>query len=47
MGSFTAEDRCIAAPRLALTDRAGRCVPAQVGRNGRTVNELAVELGRD
>jgi transposase len=47
LGSFTAEDRRIAAPRLALTDRAGRWVTAQVGRNGRTVNEVAVELGCD
>jgi len=47
VGSFTAEDRRIAAPRLALTDRAGRWVTAQVGRNGRTVNEVAVELGCD
>jgi transposase len=32
---------------LALTDRAGRWVTEQVGRNDRTVNEVAVELGCD
>lgn len=37
----------IAAPRLAMTDRAGRWVTEQVGRRGRTVNEDAVELGCD
>jgi transposase len=47
MGSWTGEDLRIAAPRLALTDRAGRWVTEQVGRCGRTVNELAVELGCD
>ena len=47
LGSFTAEDARIAAPRLALTDRAGRWVTVQVGGNGRSVNEVAVELGCD
>jgi len=47
MGSWTGDDRRIAAPRLALTDRAGRWVTEQVGRCGRTVNEVAVELGCD
>jgi len=47
VGSFTAEDVRIGAPRLALTDRAGRWVTVQVGRNGRSVNEVAVELGCD
>ena len=47
LGSFTATDVRIAAPRLALTDRAGRWVTAQVGRSGRTVNEVAMELGCD
>jgi transposase len=46
-GSWTAQDPTIAAPRLALTDRAGRWVTEQVGRWGRTVNEVAVELGCD
>lgn len=47
VGSWTAEDPRIAAPRLALTDRAGRWATEQVGRWGRTVNEVAVELGCD
>jgi transposase len=46
-GSWTEEDRRIAAPRMKLTDRAGRTVTEEVGRNGRTVNELAVTLGCD
>ncbi len=47
VGSWTMEDPGIASPRLALTDRAGRWVTEQVGRWGRTVNEVAVELGCD
>lgn len=47
IGSWTGEDRRIGAPRLGLTDRAGRWVTEQVGRWGRTVNEVAVELGCD
>ena len=47
VGSWTGQDRAIAAPRLALTDRAGRWVTEQVGRLGRTVAELAEELGCD
>jgi transposase len=47
VGSWTGEDLRIAAPRLALTDRAGRWVTEQVGRWGRTVNEVAIELGCD
>ncbi|MGH9132745.1 MAG: transposase family protein [Ilumatobacteraceae bacterium] len=47
MRSWTGEEPRIAAPRLALTDRAGRWVTEQVGRRGRTVNEIAVELGCD
>jgi transposase len=47
VGSWTGEDLRIAAPRLALTDRAGRWVTEQVGRCGRTVNEVAIELGCD
>jgi transposase len=46
-GSWTEEDRSIAAPRLALTDRAGRWVTEQVGRFGRSVNEVATALGCD
>ncbi len=46
-GSWTEREPAIAAPRLAMTDRAGRWVTEQVGRYGRTVNEVAVELGCD
>ena len=46
-GSWTAEDPRIAAPRLRMTDRAGRWVTVQVGRYGRTVTEVADELGCD
>jgi len=45
VGSWTGEHPRIGAARLALTDRAGRWVTEQVGRHGRTVNEVAVELG--
>lgn len=45
--SWTEEDRRIAAPRLAMTDRAGRWVTEQVGRCARSVNEVARELGCD
>jgi transposase len=45
--SWTEEDRTIAAPRLALTDRAGRWVTEQVGRFGRSVNEVATAIGCD
>ena len=43
----TEEALSIAAARLVMTDRAGRWVTEQVGRWGRTVNEVAVELGCD
>lgn len=46
-GSWTEEQPGIGAPRLALTDRAGRWVTEQVGRHGRAVNEIAVELACD
>jgi len=46
-GSWTGKHPAIAAPRLGMTDRAGRWVPEQVGRHGRTVNEIALELGCD
>jgi len=46
-GSWTVIDTRIAPPRMALTDRAGRWVVKQVGDLGRTVNEIAVELGCD
>jgi len=45
--SWTESAPAIAASRLALTDRAGRWVTQQVGRHGRTVNEVADELGCD
>jgi len=47
MGSWTGEHPAIASPRLGLTDRAGRWATEQVGRHGRTVNEVAEELGCD
>jgi transposase len=47
VGSWTAENAAIAPARLALTDRAGRWVTVQVGRCGRTVNEVAGELRCD
>ncbi len=47
VGSWTGEDRRIAAPRLGLTDRAGRWVTYQVGKLGRSVAEVARELGCD
>lgn len=46
-GTWTEVDRRIAAPRLKLTDRAGRWVTFEVGRNGRTVAEVAEDLGCD
>lgn len=45
--SWTAEDNRIAFPRLQMTTRAGRWVTTQVGRLGRTVSEVARELGCD
>ena len=47
VGSWTEDAPGIAPPRLAMTDRAGRWVTAQVGRCARSVNEVAVELGCD
>jgi transposase len=46
-GSWTAENPTIAPPRAAMTDRAGRWATVQVGRAGRTVAEVARELGCD
>lgn len=46
-GSWTIIDERIAWPRAALTDRAGRWVTVQVGRLGRSVNEVAGDLGCD
>jgi transposase len=45
--TWTELDHRIAAPRLALTDRAGRWATYQVGENGRPVSDLAQELGCD
>jgi transposase len=47
MRSWTLEDRRIAGPRQALTDRAGRWATRQVGYHGRSVAEVAGELGCD
>lgn len=47
VGSWTGEDTRIAFPRVSMTTRAGRWVTTQVGRLGRTVNEVANELGCD
>lgn len=46
-GSWTEGDDRIAAPRLALTDRAGRWVTLEVGKFARSVNEVADVLGCD
>ena len=46
-GSWTETAPAIGAARLVMTDRAGRWVTEQVGRHGRTVNEVAGELGCD
>lgn len=45
--SFTETEARIAAARAKVTDRAGRWMTAQVGRHGRTVSEVAGELGCD
>jgi len=44
-GSFTEQAPAIAASRLKLTDRAGRWATTQVGRHGRSVTEVAADLG--
>ena len=46
-GSWTEDELGIAAPRMGMTDRAGRWITEQVGRYARSVNEVAVELGTD
>ena len=46
-GSWTVIDERIAPPRAALTDRAARWATRQVGKLGRSVNEVADELGCD
>ncbi len=45
--SWTEEDHRIGAARMAMTDRCGRWVTAQVGRSARTVAEVAREIGCD
>jgi transposase len=47
VGSWTEVDERIAGSRLTLTDRAARWATWEVGRNGRTVNEVAATLGCD
>ena len=44
-GSFTEYAPQIAAARLRLTDRAGRWATVQLGRHGRSVSEVAADLG--
>ena len=44
-GTWTEVDARIAAPRLKMTDRAARWATFEVGKNGRTVNEVAEHLG--
>lgn len=46
-GSFVEQDAGIAPERGLLTSRAGRWATEQVGRLGRTVAEVAAELGCD
>ena len=46
-GSCTEQDPLIAPPRPCLSDRAGRWICEQVGRCGRSVAEVAKELGCD
>jgi transposase len=45
VGSWTETDPQIGSPRLRLTDRAGRWATYQVGAHGRTVTEVAKDLG--
>ena len=45
--SFSERDLSVAPERALLTSRAGRWVTYQVGRRGRTVSEVAEELGCD
>jgi transposase len=46
-GSWTHLDAGIAAPRAAMTNRAARWATVQVGKLGRSVNEVADDLGCD
>ncbi len=45
--SWTETDPAIGSSRCALTSRAGRWATVQVGRHGRSVADVAVELGCD
>lgn len=47
MGSFTEQNLAVAPPRAAMTVRAGRWCCQQVGRQSRTVAEVARDLGCD
>ena len=47
VGSWTEDEPRIASKRLMMTDRAGRWITEQVGRNARSVSEVARELGCD
>ncbi len=46
-GSWSEVDDRIAFPRHLVTDRAGRWLTRQIGKNGRSVQEIADELGCD
>jgi transposase len=46
-GAWTETEPTIASTRLTMTDRAGRWITYQVGHDGRTVAEVARELGCD
>jgi transposase len=45
IGSWTSEDPAIASTRLSITTRAARWATMQVGRHGRSVSEVAADLG--
>ena len=45
--SWTEEEPRIGAPRMTMSDRAGRWVTEQIGRYARSGNEVATELGCD
>ncbi|HEY5121760.1 MAG TPA: ISL3 family transposase [Acidimicrobiales bacterium] len=45
MGSWTEQDSRVAFARHQTTDRAGRWLTKQIGKNGRSVQEIAEELG--
>jgi transposase len=47
VGTWTEVDERIAPARAAITDRAGRWATFQVGRHGRTVQEVGDDLGCD